>query len=86
MAKRDEGYVNQSARSTEWTPVVNPSPKYDGVEEKRRWENAVPATPRREGEDICDWLRRVSAAAGGVTGDRELAREREPGADDGEDM
>lgn len=64
-----------------WTPVVNPKPRYESAAEKNRWEDAAAANPRRDGETLGDWCRRVAAAAQPI-GDRELPpSDREPGED-----
>ncbi len=70
-----------AAPKTAWTPVVNPRPSYENLQEKRRYEQALADTPRREDEDVTGWLARVAAAARPVN-DRQLPRvEREVGED-----
>jgi hypothetical protein len=62
----------EKPKKTEWTAVVNPEPVFDGAEEKRRYENAVAANPRVPGDDVVEWLDRVTRQAKGL---------REPGED-----
>jgi hypothetical protein len=89
MGTRQQGFRSfaeaAAPAKTVWTPVVNPDPVFDGSDEKRRYEQALADTPRAEGEDICDWLARVGAAARPI-GDRQLPpgdrESREPGAED----
>ncbi len=64
------GYENLNARPVHWEPVVNPEPVYDSPSQKREYEAAVLANPRRPGESLLAWMERVSAAAS-----------REPGAE-----
>lgn len=67
------GYKNLTDPKTEWIPVVNPEPVFNGFEEKARYEWAVATIKREPGEDINDWIERVNAAA---------QKRREPGEDD----
>lgn len=82
MAKNDAPRYRSfadAADKPQWTPVINPAPFYNGVEEKRRYEDAFARNPRAEGEDVCDWLARVAAAAR-PSFDRELPPgDRDPG-------
>lgn len=48
---------------TDWVPVANPQPVFDGPEEKRRYEDALASCQRAPGEDIVRWIERVIAAA-----------------------
>lgn len=69
---------------TVWTPIVNALPRYESLDEKRRWEHAAEDNPRQEGEGLGAWAERVAAAARPELGDRELPagdRQREPGQD-----
>ena len=49
----------------EWTPVINPTPVFDGPEEKRRYEDALARNPRVPGDDPVEWVERVCAEAKG---------------------
>jgi hypothetical protein len=51
--------------------VNNPEPVFDGAEDKRRWEAAIEANPRTPGDDVVEWLDRVTRQAQG----------RQPGED-----
>jgi hypothetical protein len=65
--KPAEGYRNQSAApetaKPEWTPVVCPKPIYSGITEKLSYEYAVESNPRKAGEPLLEWMKRVSEAA-----------------------
>jgi hypothetical protein len=62
--------------------VMNPKPRYESLEEKRRWEQAAVDNPRQAGESLEAWSVRVAAAARPL-GDRELppGDRAEPGVD-----
>ena len=49
----------------EWTLVINPTPVFDGPEEKRRYEDALARNPRQPGDDVVAWIERVGADAQG---------------------
>jgi hypothetical protein len=60
-------------------PVEIPSrPIYSGADEKKRWEAAAAATPRRKGEGFGDWADRVKLAASQGLGEQ-LSLPRCPG-------
>lgn len=69
MRKREEPYRNQSAAPTapRRVPVIAPSPQFANANEAIAYREAVQAIPRAPGEELIDWLRRVSEHAQGTT-------------------
>lgn len=72
MTDRKRGWSSTEPEKV-WTPVMVPTPVFDGVDEKNRYEDAWAETPRMEGESLAEHMDRVIAKA--------KAEEREPGAD-----
>ncbi len=62
--KPEPGYADQSAPAKpKLEPVICPRPVFDSVGEKLAYDYAVESIPRRPGEELLDWIKRVSGAA-----------------------
>ncbi len=68
------GWSTDDEPTGQYVPVTT-RPVFSGVDELRRYEEAVRANPRREGEGAGSYILRVHAAVKAM---------REPGGDDGE--
>jgi hypothetical protein len=72
-AKRGWSSADAQQAGPVWHPVAVPTrPNYEGIGEKRAYEDAWASTPRKPGEDVADHMDRVVAAAKAAMG-------REPG-------